>query len=860
MTRLGLSVVGLAALCLGGVSGPTWADPAPAVAAAPPASRAIAIPDRAVLSPDRRRAFWVSEDKRSVLGASRAVTESPWGAPDRLLTTRGAVGAIVVAPDGGAIAFEDRRTWTGQGGPDDTWQFIGVFDLASRSLSYVDPVFASDADPTWRADGKAIAFVRKVPGLADAPLTRSVTRGAKPAWTPPAKRPDEAFSLAQVLAAPFIYPPGVSADGGALAYVTREGLSRNVYLWPQGGAARRLVSYPHDDGQEMAEPPALSKTGAAVAYVRGGRVNRQGDAPNPTAEPDPPQQQVWLIGAHETAPRLLGPGHDPIFTPDDGAVIWQAKDVMIAPLVWRDGRLAGVGAPRSLLIGTRRALTLSPDGTHLAYERGGGIEVYDVATRTTAVIPHGEAVDEGPVWSPDGRRLAYRRRSAKSPDWVETACGLYRYCGPLVSAEPWAIWAADLASLQPRKLWQAEPGVGSVFYPMDQSYSPASGGDQLLWSADDQIAFVWEKDGWRHLYAIPASGGMARRLTAGEGEVESAALSADRRRIVFSTNIGDLGRRHISTVDFAGVMAPVTRGEEASQWSPAPLNGGGVAFVDAGFATPPRVKRLDRAGAVTTAAYPAPPADFPSDRLVKPSLVQFPAADGQTAYGQLFIPEHPKGCAIIFSHGGIKRQMLPGFHYMDAYAYLYEMNQYLAGRGCVVLSVEYRSSIMRGEAFRDAPGWGFSNHAELLDFVGGAKYLLARKDVDPRQAVGVYGLSWGGYMTSQLLARHSDIFKVGFDMAGVHEAPDAAGLAKSAIGAVDTWTSPVFLAQGDDDMNVDFDQGLALARVLPTTRPQVEFKQRVLPGETHDLYLTFEDLVGVYQQGSDFLLDHLTPR
>lgn len=857
MDRLGLSVMGLVALCLAAFSISAVADPAPISTKALAAHRDKSIPDRAVVSPDNLRAVWLSEDKRSLLSASRALADNPWGAPDRLLTTRGTVGKIAIAPDGGAIAFENHRTWTGEGGPDDAWQFIGVFDLASRHLNYVDPVFATDADPRWSADGNAIGFVRKVPGLADTPLTRSVARGAKTTWTPPVKRPDEAFTLAQVLGAPFIYPLGVSGDGETLAYVTREGLSRNVYLWPNGGTARRLVSYPHDDGQELAEPPALSKTGAALAYVRGGSRNHQGDAPNPTAEPDPPQQQVWLIGADEAAPRLLGPGHDPVFTPEDSTILWQAQDVMIAPLIWRDGHLAGVGAPQTLLIGSRQALTLSPDGTHIAYERDGGIEIYDLKTRTTSVVPHGEAVDEGPVWSPDGRHLAYRRRSALSPDWVETACGLYRYCGPLVSAEPWAIWTMDLASPHPRRIWQAEPGIGSVFYPLDQSYSPAAKGDQLLWSADDQIAFVWERDGWRHLYAIPASGGAARRLTADDGEVESAALSTDRRRIVFSTNIGDLGRRHISTVDFNGALSPITQGDDSSQWSPVPLSGGTVAYIDAGYAVPPRVRRQANTGTVTTAAFPAVPADFPSARLVKPSLVQFPAADGQMAFGQLFTPEHATGCAIVFSHGGIKRQMLPGFHYMDAYAYLYEMNQYLTGRGCVVLSVEYRSSIMRGEAFRDAPGWGFAGHSELLDFVAGANYLLARKDVDPRHAVGVYGLSWGGYMTSQLLARHSDLFKVGFDMAGVHEAPDPAGLAQSAIGVIDSWTSPVFLAQGDDDRNVDFDQGLALARVLQTKRPRVEFKQRVLPGETHDLYLTFEDLVGVYQEGSDFLLDHL---
>jgi dipeptidyl aminopeptidase/acylaminoacyl peptidase len=244
---------------------------------------------------------------------------------------------------------------------------------------------------------------------------------------------------------------------------------------------------------------------------------------------------------------------------------------------------------------------------------------------------------------------------------------------------------------------------------------------------------------------------------------------------------------------------------------------------------------------------------------VKPSLVEFPGTDGQQAFGQLFVPKTPNGCAVIFAHGGIRRQMLPGFHYLDAYSYLYEMNQYLTSRGCVVLSVEYRSSIMRGEAFRNAPGWGFAGNTEMLDVVGGAKFLLARKDVDASRGIGIFGLSWGGYITSQALSAHSDIFKAGFDMAGVH---DAAGdrAQYGAVAHVDTWTSPIFLAQGDDDRNVTFSQGITLARALQLERPGVEFTQQVFPGQTHDLYLTYEQLVTVYTEGSDFLLRHLGVR
>ena len=131
----------------------------------------------------------------------------------------------------------------------------------------------------------------------------------------------------------------------ALAYVSREGKSRNVYFLRVGKKAVRLASYPDDDGQDM-EDVAVSKTGAAVAYVRGGRINRQGDAPNPAAFADMPLQQVWLVGTSNDAPRLLGEGRDPMFSPDNHWVLWRSGGkVMAAALAWNKGRLLGVGAP-----------------------------------------------------------------------------------------------------------------------------------------------------------------------------------------------------------------------------------------------------------------------------------------------------------------------------------------------------------------------------------------------------------------------------------------------------------------------------------------------------------------------------------
>jgi dipeptidyl aminopeptidase/acylaminoacyl peptidase len=812
-------------------------------------------PANAAISPDGLRAAWVVDKGRSIVSATRAAKDADWGAPNRLLTTRGAVHAIVFSPDGKSLAYENSRTWKDDASQNDGWEFICVYDIASRQISYVDPSFDTDSDPVWSPDGATIAFTRKVPGLADQRLTRPVTRLKLAGWMPPSRQPNEKFTLASVLAAPFIYPPAPSGDGTALAYVSREGKSRNVYFLRVGKKAVRLAGYPDDDGQDM-EDVAVSKTGVAVAYVRGGRINRQGDAPNPAAFADMPLQQVWLVGTSNDAPRLLGEGRDPMFSPDNHWVLWRSGGkVMAAALTWSKGRLLGVGAPEEFLTGERAGLSFSPDGTKAAYEHGHGIEVYDFASKTAVVVPHGKDNDAGLVWSPDSRHLAFRRSGAQSPAGLSTeGCGNYRYCDPVVSAAPWSIWVVDVTDLKPRQIWQAKLGQGSVFYPMDQSYSP--GQPSMFWMTGDRIVFPYEGDGWRHLYAVPVSGGEAKLLTPGDGEVETAALSPDRKRIFYATNIGDLGRRHIASVGLETPAKTLTPGDK-DQWAPIALAHGAVGYVGAGWADPHTVSVRLASGNTLAAGLPLRPAGFPIKTLLKPELVDFPAADGHTAFGQLFVPQKPNGCAIIFSHGGIRRQMLPGFHYMDAYHYLYGMNQYLASRGCVVLSVEYRSSIMRGEAFRDAPGWGFAGNSELLDFVGAAKWLMARKDVDASRGVGIFGLSWGGYMTANALSQHSDLFKVGFDMAGVHTSSNDAGVQYSAVGNLGTWTSPVFLAQGDDDMNVNFNEGITLARAIQASKPGLEFRQQVLPGQTHDLYLTYEQLVQIYQEGSDFLLAHM---
>lgn len=834
-----------------------------------PQGAILSPPANAVNSPDGRRCAWVSEDGKSVWSSTRTNSTAEWAKPDRLLTIRGVVRNITFSPDNKSIAFENLRNQIGLrqigGLPPATWGFIVVYDLAKRQISYVDPSFAIDTAPVWSGDGSQISFTRKLGNLPELHLAKPVPRPRQSVWTPPPMRPSEHFTLASLMAAPIVYAPQISGDGRSIAYVSREATDRNIYFMRIGEPARRIANFAGDDGQELDEL-AVSKTGGAVAFVRGNVPNGQGDVPNPANSPDPPQQEVWIVGSKDDAPRFLGAGSDPQFTPEDQRIIWSAKEgVMGATVKWEAGRLLSVGSPEEYLAGQLQNIHFSPDGQRIAYQRNGGIEVYDLALRSAVVIPHTGATDEGPIWAPDSRHIAFLRQPLGSRQRGDRAagtgdCDVYSYCKPAISDQPWSIWATDVSEPQPHQVWKADAGVGSVYYRLDQVYSPSQHGDQLFWSLDDRIAFVWEKDGWRHLYSVPVAGGSATLLTPGEGEVETAALSLDRKHLIYTNNIGDLDRRHLSTVAFDGTPAKSVTTGETSQWAPGPLADGKLAYIAGGWSEPPVVMVRDASGAAKAAGLPRVPASFPSAQLVKPELVKFPASDGQPSFGYLIVPPHPTGCAIVFSHGGIRRAMIPGFHYLDIYSYFYEMNEYLASRGCVVLSVDHRSGIMHGEAFRNAPGWGFAKNSEMFDFVGGAKYLLARKDVDASRGVGIYGLSWGGYVTSTALSQHSDIFKVGFDMAGVHAAIDDSRQKNSALGNIETWNSPVLLIQGDDDRNVSINDGIALAEAMRAKRPNVEFVDRVIPGETHDMYLTFRHLVELYSEGSEFLITHLGRR
>ena len=157
------------------------------------------------------------------------------------------------------------------------------------------------------------------------------------------------------------------------------------------------------------------------------------------------------------------------------------------------------------------------------------------------------------------------------------------------------------------------------------------------------------------------------------------------------------------------------------------------------------------------------PADFPS-KLVTPTKVVLKSPDGVEFHSQLFNPGGSgKKPAIVYVHGGPPRQMLLGWNYSDYYSNAYALNQYLASRGFVVLSVNYRLGIGYGRDFQQALKAGSQGASEYQDVKAAAEWLRSQPFVDPAR-VGIYGGSYGGFLTSMALARNSDLFAAGVDM------------------------------------------------------------------------------------------------
>jgi dipeptidyl aminopeptidase/acylaminoacyl peptidase len=674
------------------------------------------------------------------------------------------------------------------------------------------------------------------------------------------------FTLQEVLSSPF--PTGLVAaqQANRIAWVFDAQGVRNV--WVADGpdfarTARQLTQYKADDGQPIASV-RLTPDGKAVVYARGSELNGSQESANPESWTNGAKQQVFAIDvdAKKAEPRLLG---------DMGCPEEECEDIQIAP----DGKQALWSAKKKLWIasidGKQQAKELatvrgdaispqwSPDGKRIALvserESHSFIAVYDSNGDSIRYLSPSVDKDSMPRWSPDGAQIVFVRSAGEQARL------------PLIPVRPhpWSLWIADATSGTAHQLWRSGD-------KLDDSLPELSEQTSLKFAADGRIVFSSEQDGWNHLYSITASGGNPILLTPGDFEVEDVTLTPDKKSVIFSSNQDDVDRRHLWRVAVAGgsPQEALTKGE-TMEWSPAVTSDGKNILCFGSTATVPAMP-YEVTGSGREMIAKQALGDFPSTSLVPPKQVIFKSEDGVTLHGQLFLPRGAGGKVpgLVFMHGGPIRQMMLGFHYMDYYHNAYAMNQYLASRGYAVLSVNYRLGVMYGRAFREPPNTVWRGAAEYKDVVAAAHYLQSLHEVDAEK-IGLWGGSYGGFLTAMGLAKNSDVFKAGVDFHGVHDwsvflterpyfgsiatkPPDEESAVKLAWESspdayVSTWKSPVLLIHGDDDRNVPFSQTVDLVQRLRAQH--APFEQLIIPDEIHG-FLMWKSWIRAYGATANF--------
>jgi dipeptidyl aminopeptidase/acylaminoacyl peptidase len=662
-----------------------------------------------------------------------------------------------------------------------------------------------------------------------------------------------AMSLEDVMSSPFPSEFVSAQSKDRIAWVFNNEGRRNI--WVADGAdyvPRQLTKYDKDDGQEI-HNLEFSKDGSFITYVRGDEENAQKENPNPTSDPKGAKQEVWVINISGGEPKKIGAGSSPTITNDGKEIIFiQDSTVFHGP---------ADGSKDSEIFfharGKNYGPKWSPDGSLLAFGSDRGdhsfIGVFDPkAEKITWLAPNVDR-DVGLVWSPDGKQIAFFRYPGLTGD-------------PQTEHEPsssFAIWIADARTGEGKEIWKSKDKNGGFaqFYP-----------HQTLFWSQDHLVFYSESDGWMRVYSVSTNGGEAKALSPEKCEVENSSLTTDQKQLIFTSNCSDIDRRHLWIVPTSGGTAKQLTSGQSLEWDPIALSDGKtIALVSSSSKQPAAPAIIPISGGKPKLLAPDLLKRIPTSELVEPQQAIFKSADGLEIHGQLFIPakmdqgkKHP---AVIFMHGGPIRQMLLGFHYYDYYHNAYAMNQYLASKGYVALAVNFRSGIGYGRAFRTAEKQGPEGASEYQDILAAAKFLRARSDVDPNR-IGLWGGSYGGYLTALGLARDSDLFAAGVDLHGVHDwslraklrgAEDwgTSGDAKmqearlsSPVADVRFWNSPVLFIIGDDDRNVDFIETTDLVQRL-RAEGRVHIETLIIPDEVHD-FLRHESWLRAYKAAADF--------
>ncbi len=655
----------------------------------------------------------------------------------------------------------------------------------------------------------------------------------------------QGFSLIDIFETPYFSQLRAAGETGNLVFAVNEQGHRNVYIarYP-GYSPENLTRWNEDLGLEITSL-SVSNDGQWAVFVRGGEHggNRGLHPVNPASLIEPQQISLYTIHLPSGKVTLLGEGDFPVIHPGSKHVTFLINDqVWITPV-------DGSSKPKQLFQakGAVKSMQWSPDGEQLLFESDRGsyafIGIFKKGEDRICWVSPSYHRDRFPRWSPDGKSVAFIR--------ILPTSNVPR---PNV---PWRIMVANLDSNETEEIWVAPNTTMGRATNWPGNYN-------LRWVMDDAITFLSYMDGWPHLYKINPYTREVLQLTKGDFTVDQINYSGDGKKILLAVNTGDrpddIDRKHIGIVDVpSSEFTLLTKGKGIETDPVFVRQTDEIAFFSSTPHRPtlPSLMKVNNPRSRKEVAASLLP-DFDYHQLVTPKHISFQSEDGHPVFGQLFKPDNLTGeaPAIVYIHGGPQRQTLLGWHFSDYYFHDYMVKQHLVSLGYIVLSVNYRLSTGYGFDFQYAKNTGGRNGiSEYQDILAAGKWLADQSFVDSDR-IGVWGGSYGGFLTAMALSRNSDVFKVGVDIHGAHYRMLKGTSPNSSVADSITldWKSPVLIIHGDDDQNVAFKESIDLANRLIGKGVDVEYL--VFPDENHH-WMLFENLIKVNQATVQFFKERI---
>jgi len=342
----------------------------------------------------------------------------------------------------------------------------------------------------------------------------------------------------------------------------------------------------------------------------------------------------------------------------------------------------------------------------------------------------------GPFWSDDGNHAIVQLFSQDNKDrWIM-----------ILDVEKAKF--STFVERQHDDAWLGGPGVRGF------GLSPSIG-----WMPDSRrVYFQSEEDGWSHLYTATLDGKIKTQLTQGKFEVYSPQISRDKKRWYFSSNEAHFGERHFySMLLDGGTRTRITSMEGGNEVTLAPTEERLAIEYSFSNKMPDLYVMENKPGAKAVQVTSSPSEEFRSYDWRSPEVLTFKARDGADVPARLYTPEQPNGAAVIFVHGA---GYLQNAHkWWSDYFREYMFHNLLADKGFTVLDMDYRASAGLGRNWRTAI-YRHMGGKDLDDQVDGALWLVEKHGVDPKR-VGIYGGSYGGFITLMAMFTAPDVFAAG---------------------------------------------------------------------------------------------------